>query len=99
MTRDNSIWHVPLMRDGVGKVGRFSWFFATSGPDGLTVDQKRGLFVAHDSLGPRFRIGAKRRSGPLASSPAHGGAARMSYWTRHSAHCSLRNPLPDQCDG
>ncbi|WP_368509051.1 hypothetical protein [Bradyrhizobium lupini] len=42
MTRDNSIWRVPLMRDGVGKVGRFSWFFATSGPDGLTVDQKKG---------------------------------------------------------
>lgn len=55
MTRDNSIWRVPLMRDGgVGKVGRFSLFFGTSGPDGLTMDQKGRLFVAHASLGHVF---------------------------------------------
>ncbi|UPK05532.1 SMP-30/gluconolactonase/LRE family protein [Bradyrhizobium sp. 170] len=55
MTRDNSIWRVPLMRDGgVAKVGRFSLFFGTSGPDGLTVDQKGRLFVAHASLGHVF---------------------------------------------
>ncbi|MCK1640386.1 SMP-30/gluconolactonase/LRE family protein [Bradyrhizobium sp. 157] len=55
MTRDNSIWRVPLMRDGgVAKVGRFSLFFGTSGPDGLTMDQKGRLFVAHASLGHVF---------------------------------------------
>ncbi|MGY0576315.1 SMP-30/gluconolactonase/LRE family protein [Bradyrhizobium sp. RDM12] len=55
MTRDNSIWRVPLVRDGgVAKVGRFSWFFGTSGPDGLTVDEKGRLFVAHASLGHVF---------------------------------------------
>lgn len=55
MTRDNSIWRVPLMRDGgVGKVGRFSLFFGNSDPDGLTMDQKGRLFVAHASLGHVF---------------------------------------------
>lgn len=55
MTRDNSIWRVPLMRDGgVGKVGRFSLFFGTSGADGLTMDKKGRLFVAHASLGHVF---------------------------------------------
>ncbi|TYL86166.1 SMP-30/gluconolactonase/LRE family protein [Bradyrhizobium cytisi] len=55
MTRDNSVWRVPLMRDGgVAKVGRFSLFFGTSGPDGLTMDQKGRLFVAHASLGQVF---------------------------------------------
>lgn len=55
MTRDNSIWRVPLMRDGsVAKVGRFSSFFGTSGPDGLVMDRKGRLFVAHASLGHVF---------------------------------------------
>lgn len=55
MTRDNSIWRVPLMRDGgVAKVGRFASFFGTSGPDGLACDSKGHLFVAHASLGHVF---------------------------------------------
>lgn len=55
MTRDNSIWRVPLMRDGgVAKVGRFASFFGTSGPDGLALDSKGHLFVAHASLGHVF---------------------------------------------
>lgn len=55
MTRDNSVWRVPLMRDGgVAKVGRFASFFGTSGPDGLACDSKGHLFVAHASLGHVF---------------------------------------------
>ncbi|MDN5001817.1 SMP-30/gluconolactonase/LRE family protein [Bradyrhizobium sp. GCM10027634] len=55
MTRDNSVWRVPLMRDGgVAKVGRFASFFGTSGPDGLTMDRSGRLFVAHASLGHVF---------------------------------------------
>lgn len=58
MTRDNSIWRAPLMRDGgVAKVGRFNLFFGTSGPDGLTMDQKGRLFVALASLGHVFVMG------------------------------------------
>lgn len=55
MTRDNSVWRVPLVRDGgVAKVGRFSVFFGISGPDGLTMDANGRLFVAHASLGHVF---------------------------------------------
>ncbi|MGY4601134.1 hypothetical protein ACVWXL_008880 [Bradyrhizobium sp. GM22.5] len=55
MTRDNSSWRVPLMRDGgAAKVGRFSLSFGTSGPDGLTMDQNGRLFVALASLGHVF---------------------------------------------
>lgn len=55
MTRDNSVWRVPLMRDGgIAKVGRFSSFFGASGPDGLAMDGQGRLFVAHASLGHVF---------------------------------------------
>lgn len=55
MTRDNSVWRVPQMRDGgIAKVGSFSTFFGTSGPDGLAMDREGRLFVAHASLGHVF---------------------------------------------
>lgn len=97
MTRDNSIWRVPLMRDGgVGKVGRFSLFFGTSGPDGLTMDQKGRLFVAHASLGHVFVMAPNGETIARIKSCA-GATCTNSYWRRQTAHCSLRNPLPDQC--
>jgi gluconolactonase len=59
MTRDNSVWRVPLAKDGgVAKVGRFASFFGTSGPDGLTMDSEGRLFVAHASLGHVFVLQA-----------------------------------------
>jgi gluconolactonase len=59
MTRDNSVWRVPLMRDGgVAKVGRFCSFFGSSGPDGLAMDAEGRLLVAHASLGHVFVIAA-----------------------------------------
>jgi len=55
MTRDNSVWRLPLLRDGgVAKVGRFCSLFGTSGPDGLAMDDAGRLFVAHASLGHVF---------------------------------------------
>src|ERR1700710_1293794 len=55
MTRDNAVWRLPLVQDGgVSKVGRFCSTFGSSGPDGLTMDRKGRLFVAHDSLGHVF---------------------------------------------
>lgn len=55
MTRDNAVWRLPLMKDGgVSKVGRFCSTFGSSGPDGLTMDSKGRLFVAHASLGHVF---------------------------------------------
>jgi gluconolactonase len=55
MTRDNSVWRVPLQRDGgVSKVGRFCQYFGVSGPDGLAIDAQGRLYVAHASLGSVF---------------------------------------------
>jgi gluconolactonase len=55
MTRDNAVWRLPFMKDGsVSKVGRFCSMFGTSGPDGIAMDGKGRLFVAHASLGHVF---------------------------------------------
>jgi gluconolactonase len=55
MTRDNSIWRLPLTADGgTMKVGRFSQYFGIVGPDGVALDQDGNLFVAHASLGQVF---------------------------------------------
>lgn len=51
MTRDNSVWRVPLLPDGsTAKVGRFASFSGTSGPDGMAVDGEGRLMVCHASL-------------------------------------------------
>ncbi len=55
MTRDNSVWRAPLLRQGgVAKVGRFCQYFGVSGPDGLAMDRQGRLYVAHASLGCVF---------------------------------------------
>jgi gluconolactonase len=54
MTRDNSVWRVPLLLDGgVAKVGRFCTLFGVSGPDGLAMVDNH-LYVAHPSLAGIF---------------------------------------------
>jgi len=83
MTRDNSVWRVPLAKDGgVAKVGRFASFFGTSGPDGLTMDSEGRLFVAHASLGHVFVLQAngecvariKSCTGPTCTNVARSAA-------------------------
>lgn len=55
MTRDNAVWRLPLLPDGsTAKVGRFASFHGTSGPDGMAMDPKGNLLVAHASLGSVF---------------------------------------------
>ncbi|TCI00295.1 SMP-30/gluconolactonase/LRE family protein [Roseococcus sp. SYP-B2431] len=55
MTRDNSVWRVPLLPDGsAAKVGRFASFHGTSGPDGMAIDGQGRLMVCHASLGCVF---------------------------------------------
>ncbi|WP_201724221.1 SMP-30/gluconolactonase/LRE family protein [Bradyrhizobium centrolobii] len=57
MTRDNSVWRVPLFPDGTtGKVGRFASFYGVSGPDSIFIDEQANLFVPHASLGSVFVI-------------------------------------------
>ena len=52
MTRDNTVWHLPLYPDGsVQRTGRFSTYFGIGGPDGMTLDTEGNVFVAHSTLG------------------------------------------------
>lgn len=94
MTRDNAVWRLPLMKDGnVSKVGRFCSMFGTSGPDGLTIDAKGRLFVAHASLGHVFVFAAngeliariKSCAGPSCTNVAIGGAGRDRLYITESA--------------
>jgi gluconolactonase len=55
MTRDNSIWCVPLYPDGSAqRTGRFSSYYCVGGPDGITLDSEGNVFVAHSTLGTVF---------------------------------------------
>jgi gluconolactonase len=54
-TRANAVWRVPLMNDGgVSKVGVFCTMFGPGGPDGMCMDMRENLFVAHVGLGCVF---------------------------------------------
>jgi gluconolactonase len=94
MTRDNAVWRLPLMKDGsVSKVGRFCSTFGSSGPDGLTMDSKGRLFVAHASLGhvfvfaPNGELIARIKScaGQSCTNAAIGGANRDRLYITESA--------------
>jgi gluconolactonase len=93
MTRDNAVWRMPLMKDGnVSKVGRFCSTFGTSGPDGLTMDSKSRLFVAHASLGHVFVFATngeliariKSCAGPSCTNVAIGGDNRDRLYITES---------------
>lgn len=94
MTRDNAVWRAPFMKDGsVSKVGRFCTLFGPSGPDGLTMDAKGRLFVAHASLGHVFVFAAngemiariKSCAGPSCTNVAISGARRDRLYITDSA--------------
>jgi gluconolactonase len=52
MTRDNSVWLLPLYPNGsVQRTGRFFRYFGTGGPDGMVTDTEGNVFVAHSSRG------------------------------------------------
>jgi gluconolactonase len=94
MTRDNAVWRLPFMKDGsVVKVGRFCSLFGASGPDGMTMDQRGRLFVAHASLGhvfvfaPNGEMIARIKScaGHSCTNVAIGGANRDRLYITESA--------------
>ena len=106
VTRGNSIWRMPLMRDGsVSKVGLFFQFFGSSGPDGLALDQEDNLVVAHASLGSAFLL--SRRGEPLyrirscrgatVTNAAFGGTDRRELYLTESETGTIlvaRMPVP-----
>ena len=70
VTRDNAVWRVPLVDDGVSKVGKFIQLSGGFGPNGLAIDHDNTLWVAHHGLGcvwqfdkrgePKYRIDSSR---------------------------------------
>ncbi|KAA2212166.1 SMP-30/gluconolactonase/LRE family protein [Teichococcus oryzae] len=60
MTRDNAVWRVPLLpQGGTAKVHRFASFHGATGPDGMAVDARGNLLVAHAGLGHVLVLGAQ----------------------------------------
>jgi len=98
MTRDNAVWRMPFMKDGsVSKVGRFCSMFGPSGPDGMTMDSRGRLFVAHASLGhvfvfaPNGEMIARIKScaGPNCTNVAIGGTGKDRLYITESATGSV----------
>jgi gluconolactonase len=93
MTRDNSVWRIPLMADGgVAKVGRFCSMFGVAGPDGLALDARGNLLVAHASLGHVFMFAPngeciariKSCAGNIVTNVAFGGPGRKQLFITES---------------
>jgi gluconolactonase len=94
VTRDNSVWRVPLMADGTAtKVGVFVQLSGgLAGPDGMALDSDGSLAVAHAGLGTVWlfsRLGepiARVRScaGSYTTNVAYGGTDNKSLFITES---------------
>lgn len=93
VTRDNAVWRVPLQPDGTPfKVGAFIRLSGGGGPDGLAIDEKGNLAVAHLGLGtvwlfstlgePLARI--RSCAGSLTTNVAYGGDDRRTLFITES---------------
>ena len=105
MTRDNAIWRLPLMGDGaISKAGPFIYLSGgLSGPDGMALDARNGLWVAHMGNGcawgfsrlgePLWRV--RSTTGLSTTNLAFGGEANMDLFITESDTGSiLRATLP-----
>ncbi len=97
VTRANAIWRVPIMRDGsVAKVGVFVQL-SGGGPDGLALDAKGRLAIAHVGLGtvwvvdrlgqPVYRIQSCR--GLHTTNVAFGGPDNRTLYITESESGSI----------
>jgi gluconolactonase len=101
-TRANSVWRVPLTEDGgVTKVGVFCTLFGAGGPDGLAMDAKGRLYVAHVSLGHVF-IYSPQGELTHAMKSCEGAAVTnlaihdgMAWITESQSGSVLVAPIPD----
>jgi len=106
VTRDNAIWRVPFRPSGEAyKVGRFIQLSGShgSGPDGLAMDERENLVIAHAGLGsvwlfsdlgePLLRI--RSPAGRLTTNVAFGGADNQDlYITESQTGVVLRARMP-----
>jgi gluconolactonase len=93
VTRDNSIWRVPLMKDGTAsKVGVFIQMSGGAGPDGMAIDEQGNLSICHAGFGavwifsakgePLYRINVAQ--GPFTTNCAYGGSDRKRLFITES---------------
>lgn len=98
VTRANSVWRVPLLRDGrTTKVGMFVQLSAGWGPDGLALDAEGRLAIAHVGLGvvwivdrvgqPLYRI--ETCAAAHTTNIAFGGAAGSTLFITESGSGSI----------
>jgi gluconolactonase len=106
MTRDNAVWRLPLVGDGVvSKVGRFLQLSGSlGGPDGLALDAEGNLYVAQVGMGsvwaftplgePLYRIRCEH-IGLMTTNMAFGGPeGRELFITVSDAGAVARIALP-----
>ncbi|WP_038937257.1 SMP-30/gluconolactonase/LRE family protein [Bradyrhizobium japonicum] len=93
VTRDNAIWRVPLQPDGTPfKVGAFIRMSGGGGPDGLAIDEKGNLTVAHLGIGAVWLFSAlgeplariQSCAGPHTTNVAYGGPDRRTLYITES---------------
>jgi gluconolactonase len=104
VTRDNSIWRLPLAADGtVDRAGVFIRLNGGIGPDGLAIDTEGALAVAHLGLGVVWRVSATGEplariqscAGVAVTNVAFGGIDNRSlYITESDTGQILRAVLP-----
>jgi gluconolactonase len=103
-TRSNEIWLLPLTeKGGVTKAGLFAQL-PCPGPDGMAMDTKGNLAVAHPGLGivwlfdkrglPVGRV--ESCAGPMVMNVAYGGPENRWLYITEAASCSvLRAEMPE----
>jgi gluconolactonase len=93
VTRDNAVWRVPMQADGTPfKVGAFIRMSGGGGPDGLAIDEKGNLAVAHLGLGVVWLFSAAGEplariqscAGPHTTNVAYGGPDRRTLYITES---------------
>ena len=98
VTRANQVWRVPLDRDGnPTKVGVFIQLSGGNGPDGLALDARGGLAIAHVGMGSvwlfdtygeptlRIRAGGRRHT----TNVAYGGPDGTTLFITESGSGSI----------
>ncbi|MBL8671774.1 MAG: SMP-30/gluconolactonase/LRE family protein, partial [Alphaproteobacteria bacterium] len=103
VTRANAIWRVPLIGEGVAKVGVFIQLSGGIGPDGITIDEEGNLAVCHIGMGcvwlfnrrgePLYRV--QSCVGAHTTNVCYGGAdRRWMYVTEAETGSIIRAHMP-----
>ena len=104
VTRDNSIWRVPLREDGPTKVGRYIQLSGGIGPDGIALAPDGRLAVAHLGLGVVWifdalglpALAVVSSVGQLTTNVTFGRTGEVVYITEAESGSVLQARLPPE---